>query len=432
MNLWTEFDDEHFPTEPTRSGRTRKITEQVVLSALRGWLLSDYVASYCRSLGATRIYRRCYWIDALGISGGSSQQAHGTQELITSPEKGRKKQAAQASIPPVLQPVVSLSQALALESRPITLTGLILDAGSSKRKETRATGIEHTPPLPLKGVMVPKESGIVRASWLEVAPLLLKEIDQSPAIFLLNPFGHTIFTYDDLAPLYQRTAPTELCLLISHKQIETRLLAVQNTPTGAKALTTLLRTDRWKTLLTNGAVTEQAINGFIDLFLASMQKHFLSVLPVPFLMHMRPAAVEPTPYILLFATRRQDSLACMNDALCLYRRRLYEQSHQGVLGEEWFATQQRERFAKEKEQLYQRALHQGQSQRPRRWPDFRQQLLLANFGQFTVNEYNEVIQGLLTSKVVRCEWKRTNQDVNDTAAIENPRVPGNDDMLWWS
>src|SRR5207237_9108174 len=114
------------------------------------------------------------WIDALGVSaqGGTSiQQANGAQELFTSPEKGRKKQAAQASIPPILQPVVSLSRALALESRPITLTGLILDAGSSKRKETGAPGSQYTPPLPLKGVMVPKESGIVRASWLEVAPL---------------------------------------------------------------------------------------------------------------------------------------------------------------------------------------------------------------------------------------------------------------------
>lgn len=424
MNLWTEFDNEHFPVESAKHGRTRRLTEQVVLSTLRSWLLSDYVASYCRSLGATRIYRRCYWIDALGISaqsGGSPQQANGAQELLTSPEKGRKKQSTQAATPPILQPLVSLSQVLVLESRPITLTGLILDAGSSKRKETRARGL--------------RESGIVQARWLEVAPLLLKEIEQSPAIFLLNPFGRTMFTYDDLTPLYQRAAPTELCLLISHKQIEARLLAAQSTPTGATVLTTLLRTDRWKTLLTNGPVTEQAINGFIDLFLASMQKHFLSVQPVPFLMQVRPAVVEPTPYTLLFATRRQDSLACMNDALCLYRRRLYEQSHQGVLGEEWFAKQQRERFAEEKEQLYQRALHQGQSQRVRRWPDFRQQLLLANFGQFTVNEYEEVIQQLLASKVVRCEWKRNNVsqgDMNDTAAIENLRIPGNDDALLWS
>ena len=103
MDLWTEFDDEHFPAEPTRSGRTRKITEQVVLSALRGWLLSDYVASFCRSLGATRIYRRCYWIDGLGGN-------H------------------------MLQPALSTSQELAKENRSIVLHYIALESKSSKRK----------------------------------------------------------------------------------------------------------------------------------------------------------------------------------------------------------------------------------------------------------------------------------------------------------
>src|SRR5437762_2107615 len=84
---------------------------------------------------------------------------------------------------------------------------------------------------------MPKESGILLASWLEIAPGLLKEIEHAPAIFLLNPFGQTLFTYDDLALLYQRTsAPTELCLLISHKQCELYVTAAARSAAQSTAL----------------------------------------------------------------------------------------------------------------------------------------------------------------------------------------------------
>ncbi len=117
----------------------------------------------------------------------------------------------------------------------------------------------------------------------------------------------------------------------------------------------------------------------------------------------------------------------MNDAVCLYRRRLYEQSRQGILGEEWFATQQQERFAEEMQQLYQRTLQQGRAQRVRRWPDLRQQLLNADFGRCTIHEYDEVIQQLLVNGAVRCDWRRK------PTALEGaePRIPGSDDTLIW-
>ncbi len=278
----------------------------------------------------------------------------------------------------------------------------------------------------------------MRASWLEIAPALLDLIGQSPAIFLLNPFGHTLFTYDDLTPLYQRTAPTELCLLIAHKQVMAHLTSAHLAPTplaparGATTLTALLRSDRWKTLPINNEELEQAIAGVIDLLIASMQRHFLSVQRIALPVQIRPAVVEIAPYTLIFATRRQDSLANMNDAVCLYRRRLHEQSRRGVLAEEWFAAQQQERFAEEMQQLYRRMLQQGRAQRVRRWPDLRQQLLNADFGRYTVYEYDEVMQQLLASGDVRCEWRRrplTETGV-ETGSEERP-IPGNEDILLW-
>ena len=48
---------------------SRRPSERDVLSQLRTWLLEDYVAPYCRALASTRIFRHCYWIDALdGVS----------------------------------------------------------------------------------------------------------------------------------------------------------------------------------------------------------------------------------------------------------------------------------------------------------------------------------------------------------------------------
>jgi hypothetical protein len=293
--------------------------------------------------------------------------------------------------------------------------------GASKRKDAKSGQNATTP------VAFPKGSSIVKASWQEVAATLLKEIEQAPAIFLLNPFGPTLFSYEDLAPLYQRTVPTELCFLAPHKQLETHLRAARRNATQAAQLTSVLRTDRWKTLPDSEEELAQALDGLLDLFTASMQRYFpLPVQRIGLPMQMRPAVVEEVPYTLIFATRRQDSMMSMNDAVCLSRRRVIAHSRQGVLGEEWFATQEQQRLSAEQQQLYQLTLQQGRAQRARRWPDLRQQLLLAQFGQFTLQEYDAVILQLLTSGEVRYERRTRNVEGEEVL------VPGNDDTLLFS
>ena len=435
QDLWAELNNEPVSQGSTlhEPSRHRRLTEQVILSSLRDWLLHDYVLPYCRALSATRIYRRCYWIDALGAietraaHASSGSNTHDHPETPARRAKGSKKDSS-SPIAPALQPIAALTDLLARENKTITLHGILLEAGSSKRKEARAAASENGADKPVTNqtkdtAVLPGESGIVRASWLEMGTAVLNLIDRSPAIFLLNPFGHTLFTYDDLAPLYQRTAPTELCLFISHKQVMAHLAASRDTT----ALTALLRSDRWKILSTNNEEVGRTVEGVIDLLIASMQRHFLSVQRIAFPVQVRPAVVETVPYTLIFATRRQDSMAAMNDAVCLYRRRLYEQSHRGVLGEEWFATQQQERFEEEMQQLYSRALQQGRAQRVRRWPDLRQQLLNANFGRYTIHEYDEVMVQLLARGAVRCDWRRKPTVMEG----EEQPVPGNDDTLTW-
>ncbi|MBA2680105.1 MAG: hypothetical protein H0U76_17120 [Ktedonobacteraceae bacterium] len=437
MDLWAESDhNDTLPVGASENGRVptqhrpRRLTDSAILSLFRTWLLQDYVPPYCRSLAATRIFRRCYWIDGLGIEG--RRRADTTIDTADQPStsmeqasKSRKK-SAPAVVPPAMRPLVALSEALAQESKPIHLRGLILEAGSSKsgRRTYRSEHVKEQK-QEYREIRVPAEGGILQASWLEAASNVLREIEQSPAIFLLNPLSPALFTYDDLAPLYQRTVPTELCLLLPHKQIETRLPAAHKNQMLAATLTGLLRSNRWKALPLEEEKRDEAITGFLDLFLASMQRHFQLppqriILPVT----AGPASVAPLPYTLIYATRRQDSLLSMNDAVCLYQRRVYQQSYHGVLGEEWFASQEQAHHIMDLQLLARRVQQQGTTLRIRRWPDLRQQLLLANFGQFTSDEYDTIIRHLLSTKEVSCIWRTS-------AGEPGERTPGVDDNLQW-
>src|SRR5579883_1756990 len=416
--------------ELARQGQARRLTEAVVLSVVRAWLLRDYLDAYCRSLASIRIFKRCYWIDGLGADGRARER--------------------------VMEPLVELGRRLAGASRPIALRGLALKGGSSRRGERQEQGTEG------KGaaLKLPEGGGLVDASWLEAQAALLQAIEQAPAVFLLNPFGQTLFGYDDLAPLYQRTGPTELFLLLSHKHLGSHLLAASE-PGAANgaALTNLLRSDRWKSLLANphtatnnadehsrgnntsgllrGGQSEiappspllptQAIDGLIDLLMASMKARFLTVQRIALPVQVGAAAIELAPCTLLFATRRQDSLAIINDAVCAYRRRVSAQSYQGVLGEEWFAQQERERLAAEQQELEQFVSAQGMAQRPRRWPELRQRLLLTRFGRWPLQEYDAVMCRLLQNGVARCEWRRK---LTTDSTDEKP-VPGDEDILFW-
>ena len=398
MQLWNDLEDNsQLPTSAGR-GRTRRLTEPVVFSSLRTWLLDEYVADYCRSLAATRIFKRCYFVDGLGMA------VKGRKTTTTSVASSAQEQ------------IEALAQSLAQASKPIALYGLLLAAGSSRARQRK-----------IKEPTIPETGGILKTSWLEIAPQVMQKIDQSPAIFLLNPFGHTMFTGDDLALLYKRTAPTELCLLLSHKQLETLFLSAMSLPALATTLTATLRTDRWKTLSTEESERKKTISSVVDLFVASLQKHFvLPIQQITLPMLTRPGIVEDIPYTLVFATRRQDSFANMNDALCRYQRMVYEQRHRGVLSEEWFERQYRERVENERVQLQENLLQQGRAQRIRRWPDLRLQVLRTNFGRFLLHDYDILLQQLIQEGEVRVEWRRLPTEG------DGDRLPGGDDTLLWT
>ena len=72
QDLWANLSGDTLSTEAAERGggfRQRRFTEQATLRILRAWLLEEYVLPYGTSLGNTRIFQRCYWIDALGNPG---------------------------------------------------------------------------------------------------------------------------------------------------------------------------------------------------------------------------------------------------------------------------------------------------------------------------------------------------------------------------
>ena len=431
QDLWADFAGEAILKEEAGRGgglSQRRLTEQAVLMALRVWLLQDYMLPYGTSLGATRIFQRCAWIDGLGNARAAAQAEMALPLDGAEPpvRRGKQKTAAPTStFPPALQPIAIIARRLARLERPITLQGFVLDERRGRRKASRSAqnGTEASAATEL-----PKEGGLLSGTWPELSPALLAALEQSAAVFLLNPLKDGLLRYADLAPLYQRTAPTELFLWLSHKQIETRLLPGLRTVEGAAALTNLLRGDRWKGLLAkvgDDENPERVVNGLIDLCAQSMRPHFLTVQRLTFPMRTGPALVEAAPASLLFATRRQDSLHNLNDAVCRRSRQLLAESHQGVLNEEWFALQREEQAAELKETLTQETLALGRAQRIRRWPDLRQQLVLSHFGQYTLTDYDQIIATLLARGEVRCEWRRRAQDGSET------QIPGNDDLLLW-
>ena len=237
--------------------------------------------------------------------------------------------------------------------------------------------------------------------------------------------GVPFLTVDELMRIVQRTAPTELCLLLMHRQVEDVFLPALRSPAGAAAFTALLRSDRWKALLAKEGENAARVERAVDLWRACLQAHFSFVQCLAFPLLVGPATVEDARCSLLFATRRQDSLVCMNDAVCNYRRRLEQESRRGILNEAWFAAQQAERDAQALQQLSEDMLREGRARAPRRWPDLRQQLLLERFGQWTLREYDEMICRLLQADEVRCAWRHGN------SYDRQGGVPGNEDMLQW-
>jgi hypothetical protein len=128
MDLWTniEIDNANKDASAQTNGnkpskRARRPHEREILTTLRHWLLHDYVAAYCRALASTRIFRRCVWVDALGLNARE-------QTLVALPseyeeqngtKKRRKREPEDTLVPQALRSLMLLARDLAQAQPPL-------------------------------------------------------------------------------------------------------------------------------------------------------------------------------------------------------------------------------------------------------------------------------------------------------------------------
>jgi hypothetical protein len=392
------------------SHRSKRPSERAMGLLVRSWLWAEYIPAYCRSLALSRIFRHCYIIDALGIGSGNAPS------LTLSSEQSVDR---------------SVHQTDATGQSVITLHTLLLTGRASKRKATEQpkSRPDSKPASQRKNSISTPAVEIIPAHWRESAAEILPTIEQSPAIFLLNPCVPQLFTQDDLRALFQRSMPGEYCFVLWHKQVEQCLKTAHKRQEQAATLTALLRSDRWKNLRADKA---EDIQGFISLFARAIQRHFPWPPQQISLQHQIGAAsIAPLPMTILFATRRPDSLLSMNDAHCHYQRETEQASFKGILSEEWFIQQWQQRHNSALQQLQQQLQQQGTSRKIRHWPELRQYSILQNFGYYTQTEYDTCIQQLIELRQVRCLWRQPapKQQGPEQSTI---RTPGNEDTLLWN
>ncbi len=380
-----------------RRARVPSPSERVVWEAWKARLLPGFVVPSCQ---ASRLHRSCWWVDGLDVRAPAAGAAF----------------AAAAEM---------------LAASGFALRGAKLEVG--KASDKTPGGAESIPGQP-EGA--PKRgrsgSGKLQPSASEtLTPVprddLLTTLGTDAAILLLNPFAAPPLTAEDLLPLCQRQAPTELLLTISTARLEQLALqdlAGQATP----ALTALLRSDTWKTIWAAPGKSAEKARRTLELLRGMLKAHFLYVCV---------AALDDLPSsaprrLLLFASRQYASVALLNDFLCAEQTRLAREREAQALQGSWFArrreTARAVAWAALKEELH--AL--GRLRRARLWPDLKPLLVLDHFGQFSAADHDAALLELLREGRVACRWSSAAPPAEAAASDGAPpveRVPGPQDFL---
>ncbi len=382
----------------------------------RARALAGFVVPYGRALAASRLHRSCWWVDGLASAGRTTGASAGS----------------------------AVSEAIeALAAASFTLRALRLDT-----HPPRSQGQEAAQPLAAPAGEEPAVNGQKRRKTPtqdqpavpEIASASRSELPEAlgatPAVLLLNPFGSFPLTAEDLLPLCQRRANTELLLTISAAQVE-RWAAQSLADSGAgdasprpadappPALTALLRSDAWKGVWTSEGNAPAKLARTLDLLQGLLKPHFLYVC-------LAPLGDAPIPrHFLLFASRHYPGLVLMNDFLCAERARLAREREAHALQGDWFAKRRQKAraaaWAALKEELH--AL--GLARRARLWPDLKPALVLAHFGQFSTTDYDAALRELMQEGRVACRWSSAAPLVSAETPDSPPaeRIPGQQDFL---
>ena len=408
------------PPAPRRVGQPTP-GERAFWEDWKARALPGFVIPYCRALAASRLHRSCWWVDGLAAAGRSTGASAGS---------------------------ASAEAIEALAAASFTLRALRLDAHPLKSQELQAAPASEEPAsngpkqrnTPARDQ--PSAQEIPASASRSELPEML---GTSAAVLLLNPFAAPPLAAEDLLPLCQRRANTELLLTISAAQVERLALhSLADNGTGARAvgergdasprladapppaLTALLRSDNWKAVWTGEGTAASKVARMLDLLQGLLKPHFLYVC-------LAPLGDAPTPrHFLLFASRQYPGLVLMNDFLCAELARLGREREAHALQGDWFAKRrQRERaaaWAALKEELH----TLGRARRARLWPDLKPTLVLGHFGQFSTADYDAALRELLQEGRVSCRWSPATLQAAPAEtpdALPAERIPGQQDFL---
>ena len=406
------------PPAPRRVGQPTP-AERAFWEDWRARALAGFVVPYCRALAASRLHRSCWWVDGLASTGRTSGASAGS----------------------------ALSDAIeALAATSFTLHPLLLEAHPPRSQGQESAPLQAAPAneeparnghkqrkMPARD-QPPAQEIAASASRSE----LLEKLGTTAAVLLLNPFAASPLTAEDLLPLCQRRANTELLLTVSAAQVErwagqslADIGAGDASPRPADApppaLTALLRSDSWKAIWTGEGTGSAAskVARTLDLLQGLLKPHFLYVC-------LAPLGDAPTPrHFLLFASRHYAGLVLMNDFLCAELARLAREREAHALQGDWFAKRRQKAraaaWAALKEELH--AL--GLARRARLWPDLKPALALGHFGQFSTADYDAALRELLQEGRVSCRWSpaATPAAAEAPDALPAERIPGQQDFL---
>ncbi len=379
-------------------------SERAMLDDWTARLLAGVVVPYCRGLAAIRLHRSCWWLDGL------------TNQRFT---PNNKRAAAFAEAAEKLAGAGFALRGLRLEPPRARPKRGAADEGAAG---TEPRGKADTPAAPtLAGITLGE---------------LLERLGTAPAMLLLDPLAAPL-TADDLLPLCQRAAPTELLLVLSAAKLE-RL--ANGAPPGSAALqapvapatgpetaplTALLRTDAWKGIWAKPGSRTEKVQRTLELLRALLKPAFLYVC-------LAPLGEQPTPaprHYLLFATRQESSVALVSDYLCAEQARMAAEREARALQGTWFARRREKARAAAWAALKEELHTLGRQRRARLWPDLKPLLVLTHFGEFSSADYDAALAELMSEGRVQCRWSPANAPADEAGSDSTRRVPGPQDFL---
>jgi hypothetical protein len=394
---------------PKRRAGETGVSDRAVWDAWKARLLPGFVAPYCQ---ASRLHRSCWWVDGLASSSRGTRSEQGsvafaeTAETLAASGFALHGIRLEARKPAEKMPTASVELT---EAEPVNgTTASAQRNGRRAREQAQPPGSETLTPLPYEDA--------------------LATLGTAPAILLLNPFAIPPLTVDELLPLCQRQAPTELLLTISTARLEQ--LAIEGLAGQAPpALTALLRSDTWKATWSGTGKSGDKARRTLELLRGMLKAHFLYVC-VATLDDLPSAAPRR---LLLFASRQYASVALLNDFLCAEQARLARERETRALQGSWFArrreTARAAAWAALKEELH----TLGRLRRARLWPDLKPLLLLDHFGQFSAADHDAALLELLAEGRIACRWSSAagagTPPGDPDAAEQSARVPGPQDFL---